>query len=163
VAVFERARIEELRAVLGEARLEGLIDLLMAECRERPPRLRTEHYRGDLAALRAQAHSLFAAAASIGANALREAALHLEAVGTLDSAAPLIEALDQAARDTLGAAQQMLSRFGKEGTPCRDSCRISVTKHRFPTGKVRSPRYNEPTHRGTRRDNGGKTGDEGDD
>jgi PAS domain S-box-containing protein len=110
-AVFERARVEELRGVLGEARFEDLLALLMAECRERPARLRAEQYRGDLAALRAEAHSLFGAAASIGACALGDVAMQLETVDDIAAAVPLIEALDQAARETLGAAQQMLSRF----------------------------------------------------
>lgn len=113
-ALFDAARIDELRAVLGEHRLEGLIGLLMTECRERPPRLRAEQCRGDLAALRAEAHSLFGAAASIGARALGEVAMKLETVGDVASAAPLIDAIDQAARDTLGAAQQMLGRLSAE-------------------------------------------------
>jgi HPt (histidine-containing phosphotransfer) domain-containing protein len=109
--VFNQARVDELRSVLGEARFERLLGLLMAECRERPLRLREGLCRGDLACVRAEAHRLFGAATSIGACALGDAAMQLETARALVSAVPLVEELENAARDTLGAAQVMLSRF----------------------------------------------------
>ena len=105
---LQEARIDELRAILGDARLDAVLGLLLSECRERPQRLRLCHARGDLAALRAESNSLLGAANTLGATALGDAALALAASCDMNHALPLIEAIDEAARATLSAARQLL-------------------------------------------------------
>jgi CheY-like chemotaxis protein len=107
--VLEPQRIGELRDALGRFRLEGLLDLLISECRQRPARLRAGLARREINAIRAEAHSIKGAAISIGAAALGEAAEQLEAAASLSAATPLIAALEVVADATLIAAQALLA------------------------------------------------------
>lgn len=105
---IDAERVAELQFALGNARLAALLELLLAECRERPALLRSGHDRDDLAGVRAGAFSLRAAALSVGAVTLAAAAEQLAAAPDLAEAAGLIEALDDAARATLGALHGLL-------------------------------------------------------
>ncbi len=107
--VLEAMRIDELHGMLGRLRLDALLGLLIDECRVRPARLRAGLARGELMAIRAEAHSIKGAAISIGATALSEAARQLEAIATLSAAGPLIVALETVADATLAAAQDLLA------------------------------------------------------
>jgi hypothetical protein len=109
--LLEPARVEELLAMLGERRVDGLLGLLAAECRERPRRIEFCHARSDLAGLHAEARSLSRAAADVGAVALGDAASSLECLSDLAVAEPLIGALDAAARATLRLVQQRMRRL----------------------------------------------------
>jgi hypothetical protein len=104
---MHRARIVELRSILGDAGFDALLGLLITECRDRPQQLRLRHARGDLAGLRAETGSLVGAATSLGAATLSEAARALASSHDLADALPLIEAIDEAARATLCAARQL--------------------------------------------------------
>lgn len=101
---LEEWRLDELRDLLGEARFETLVRLLIDDCRDRPRRLRASADRRDLVALRAEAHGLAGAAASIGASALGEAARAIANSAEASAALPLILALEEAASETLRAA-----------------------------------------------------------
>ena len=105
---LQESRIDELRAILGDARLDAVLGLLLGECRERPSRLRLCHARGDLAALIAETNSLLGAANTLGATALGDAALALTSSCDMSHALPLIEAIDEAAQATLRAARHLL-------------------------------------------------------
>jgi hypothetical protein len=67
---LEDWRIDELREILGQARFDTLVRVLIDDCRDRPRRLSASAERHDLIALRAEAHGRAGAAASIGASAL---------------------------------------------------------------------------------------------
>ena len=64
---FRPERIEQLRALLGAARLDALLGLVAGECRERPALVRRGQERGDMAAVHAEARHLLGAAISTGA------------------------------------------------------------------------------------------------
>ena len=105
---LESERIDELRELLGEARFETLVHLLIDDCRDRPGRLRASADRCDLVALRAEAHGLAGAAASIGASALGEAARAIAQSSQAVAILPLIIALEDAASETLRAASGLI-------------------------------------------------------
>lgn len=107
-APIDGQRLAELQSTLGEVRLAALLHMLLAECRDRPPMLRSGHGRDDLSGVRAGAVSLGAAALSVGATALGQAAERLGSAPDLAAAATMIEALDDAARATLGALHGLL-------------------------------------------------------
>ncbi|MCY7398033.1 MAG: PAS domain S-box protein [Sphingomonas bacterium] len=108
-ALLEPRRIEELRSALGNVRLKALLGLLIAECLDRPERLRTAAGRGQLVAIRAEGHGLKGAALSIGATALGQAAEQLESATTVAQAEPLIAALEECAQATRAAVQRILN------------------------------------------------------
>ena len=108
-ALLEPRRIEELRSALGSIKLKALLGLLIAECLERPARLRTSLGRGELVAIRAEGHGLKGAAISIGATALGQAAEQLESVTTVAQAEFLIAALEECAQATCVAVQRFLN------------------------------------------------------
>jgi PAS domain S-box-containing protein len=70
--------LDELRAMLGAARLDQLLDLLAAELDQRPLAIRSALADRDFPAASAQAHSLKGAAANLGALPVSEAARELE-------------------------------------------------------------------------------------
>ena len=105
---LEDWRIDELREVLGQARFDTLVRLLIDDCRDRPRRLRASAERHDLIALRAEAHGLAGAAASIGASALGHAARAIATAPVASATLPLIIALEQAAAETLRAASGLI-------------------------------------------------------
>ena len=107
--LIEAERISELRKVLGGERLEALMGLLIAECLDRPGRVRKAHARGELAAIRAEGHGLKGAALSIGAIALGRAAEQLEAVASIAEAGPLIAVLEECADSTRNAVLTLIS------------------------------------------------------
>ena len=94
--------------MFGERRVDCLLALLVGECREGPQRIEFCHARADLAGLHAEAHSLSRAASDVGAAAIGDAAASLADLGDLSVAAPLIDALDAAARATLCLVQQRI-------------------------------------------------------
>ena len=110
-AMLDRCRIDELQSALGSARLDALLALLIVECRERPRQLRAAHRRGDLDALRAEAHSITGAASSIGAAALCHAARRIEQASGLASAEYLIRALATTAAATRVEAERLLGHL----------------------------------------------------
>ena len=110
---LEHWRIDELRGILGERRFHTLVRLLVDDCRNRPPRLRASADRRDLVALRAEAHGLAGAAASIGASALGEAARAIAEACEASATMPLIIALEQAAEETLRAASGLIEAAEK--------------------------------------------------
>lgn len=112
-APIDEQRLAELQLALGNVRVAGLLDMLLAECRERPALLRSGHGRDDLPAVRAGAFSVRAAALSVGATMLGEAAERLASAPDLAVAAPMIEALDDAARATLGALHGLLGHSSR--------------------------------------------------
>ena len=105
---LEDWRIDELRETLGQARFDTLVRLLIDDCRDRPRRLRASAERQDLIALRAEAHGLAGAAASIGASALGQAARAIATAPVASATLPLIIALEQAAAETLRAASGLI-------------------------------------------------------
>jgi HPt (histidine-containing phosphotransfer) domain-containing protein len=119
VSSFDEERLDALLGFLGTARFKRLLALLMAECREGPAQWRAMHARGDSAALRAEARALSVAAANLGAVALRDAASELERLGNQAGAAPLIDALERAARETLAAARGLLRQPDPQSAPAR--------------------------------------------
>lgn len=113
---LEEWRLDELRDLLGEARFETLVRLLIDDCRDRPRRLRASADRRDLVALRAEAHGLAGAAASIGASALGEAARAIANSAEASAALPLILALEEAASETLRAANGLIHAADRVAT-----------------------------------------------
>lgn len=105
---LENWRIDELRAILGQERFGGLVRLLIDDCRDRPRVLRASADRRDLVALRAEAHGLAGAAASIGAAALGQAAGAIASASDASAMRPLISALEEAAEATLRAASGLI-------------------------------------------------------
>lgn len=105
---LENWRIDELRAILGQERFDALVRLLIDDCRHRPRVLRASADRRDLVALRAEAHGLAGAAASIGAAALGQAAGAIATASDASAMLPLINALEEAAEATLRAASGLI-------------------------------------------------------
>jgi CheY-like chemotaxis protein len=75
---LDSTTLDELRAMLGAARLDQLLDLLATELDQRPLAIRSALADRDFAAASAQAHSLKGAAANLGALPVSVAARELE-------------------------------------------------------------------------------------
>ncbi|WP_344708707.1 ATP-binding protein [Sphingomonas humi] len=71
--------LDEIRSMLGAARLDQLLDLLASEIDDRPRAIRKALADRDFAAAAAEAHSLKGAAANLGADGVSKAAKDLEA------------------------------------------------------------------------------------
>ena len=110
---LEHWRIDELRDILGPTRFDTLVRLLIDDCRDRPGRLRASADRRDLIALRAEAHGLAGAAASIGAAALGHAARAIATAPDASATLPLLVALEDAAQETLRAASGLIDAADK--------------------------------------------------
>jgi PAS domain S-box-containing protein len=78
ISPLDPTTLDELRAMLGAARLDQLLDLLAAELDQRPLAIRSALADRDFAAALAQAHSLKGAAGNLGALPVSEAARALE-------------------------------------------------------------------------------------
>ena len=110
---FECARLDHLLSVLGRARRNALLRLLVHDCRERPERLRICHLREDADGLAAEAASLADAAGQIGAIALHHAARDLAEADAAEPKLPLIEAIDEAAAMTIADCRRVTG-YGAE-------------------------------------------------
>ena len=107
---FDSAIFDEMRDMLGGARLDQLLGLLAAELDQRPRALRLALADRDFAAAAAEARSLMGAAANLGAACVSDAARLVEqAIAAAASGDPrqLAPALASLAAD-LRAAQQAL-------------------------------------------------------
>jgi HPt (histidine-containing phosphotransfer) domain-containing protein len=106
---FDPARLEEMRAILGQGRLDELLDLLAAELEARPRLLRGALADHDLALAAAEAHGLKGVAANFGATSVAAAARSLEQAisasspGDRAATSPALLALTDAASDARNA------------------------------------------------------------
>ena len=71
-------RVDDLRAVIGDAKLANLIGMLTRELADYPAAMRASAAGQDIAALRAQAHSLKGAADNLGLSGVARAATAVE-------------------------------------------------------------------------------------
>ena len=101
--LFDVRRYEELRAVLGDAQVVSLLDVLERELARQPDRIRAMIESGDYAGARAEAHSLHGAATNLGAIALGRIAEAIERSPDAQPIADQLDSLDDQARQTIRA------------------------------------------------------------
>jgi HPt (histidine-containing phosphotransfer) domain-containing protein len=109
VSALDPVRLDELRATLGEERFAGLLNMLVVDCMARPRRLRECLARDDALALRAEAHNLTRAAASVGALAVATAARALASTSGGVGPGAQIALVEQAADATLRAVRHLIA------------------------------------------------------
>jgi HPt (histidine-containing phosphotransfer) domain-containing protein len=99
VPLLDQTHINQLCAVLGPTRLDGLFDLLVKELADRPALIRSAVLAGDVNRARHESHSFKGATLSVGAIALGSAAARIEHAADLAAMIAALPALDrQAAR-----------------------------------------------------------------
>ena len=99
--LLDIGRYHELRAAIGHAEVDLLLDMLVNELGQRPERIRTLISNGDYAAARAEAHSLYGAATNLGAMALGRIAHTIEGSRDAQPIGEQLDTLDSQARDTI--------------------------------------------------------------
>ena len=106
--LLDKAHINQLCAVLGSERLEGLLRLLSTELTNRPVLIRGAVLAGDLSRARHESHSFKGATTSVGAMALGQAAEAIEHAEDLRAMTAALPALDRQVARTLGALAALL-------------------------------------------------------
>jgi HPt (histidine-containing phosphotransfer) domain-containing protein len=106
--LLDQAHIDQICAVIGSSRFDGLLRLLATELAERPARIRRAVADGDTSRARHESHSFKGATTSVGAMALGEAAAAIEHAPDLTAMAAALGTLDAAAARTRHAIATML-------------------------------------------------------
>jgi two-component system, OmpR family, sensor histidine kinase TorS len=106
--ILDKARINQLCAVLGTTRVEGLLDLLSSELTSRPALIRSAVLAGDFSRARHESHSFKGATTSVGAMALGKAAAAIEHAPDLQAMAAALPALERQTVQTLHAITALL-------------------------------------------------------
>lgn len=104
---IDHNRVDDLRAVIGDAKLINLIGMLTRELADYPAAMRASAASQDIAALRAQSHSLKGAADNLGLSGVARAATALELALPGTEIELALERLDRA----IGHARTALARL----------------------------------------------------
>jgi HPt (histidine-containing phosphotransfer) domain-containing protein len=106
MSVLDTATLNEVRSIIGQGRLDDLLDLFAEELNARPRAVRDALADHAFARAAAETHSLKGAAANLGADAVAEAARLLEQAisaangGDRSGVAPSLRRLAAAVSDT---------------------------------------------------------------
>lgn len=118
---FAAERLEELRAVLGEVSLSGLLVLLGDELRDRPRAIAMALADNELGRARYESSTLAGAALNIGAERVGMAARRMEAAVTLAQAgdrravAPALRWLRMSVDEATGALPHLAGTIAGSG------------------------------------------------
>lgn len=106
--LLDQTHINQICAVIGRPRFDGLLELLVKELAERPARIRRAVLAGDVSRARHESHSFKGATTSVGAMALGEAAAAIERAPDLAAMTVALAVLDAEAMRTRHAIANML-------------------------------------------------------
>ena len=111
IPLLDATHINQLCAVLGPTRLDGLFDLLVKELADRPALIRRAVLAGDVTRARHESHSFKGATLSVGAVALGSAAARIEHAADLTAMIAALPALDRQAARTRVAIATLLPPY----------------------------------------------------
>lgn len=95
--LLDKVHINQLCAVLGSTRVEGLLNILSKELADRPTVIRDAVLAGDVSRARHESHSFKGATTCVGAVALGKVAAAIERAPDLQSMTAWLPALERQA------------------------------------------------------------------